>query len=66
MSQDFFLVKDVKNFLGIIIPYAFQHVKLPWEIAIFDSKNDAIEAIGIAREHDGGDYLPIILETVIK
>lgn len=35
-------------------------------IAIFNSKDEAVKAVEIAREHDGGDYLPIILGTVIK
>lgn len=35
-------------------------------IAIFNSKDEAVKAIEIAREHDGDDYRPIILEIVIK
>lgn len=60
-----YLVKDVEGYNGIT-PYAFRHINNSWEIATFDTKEEAIKAIEIAREHDGGDYLPIVLETVIK
>lgn len=63
--QNMYLVKDAKSY-SRVVPYAFRYINSSWEIATFDSKDEAIKAIEIAREHDGGDYLPIILETVIK
>lgn len=49
-----------------MIPYAFKHIATSRKIATFDSKGEAIKSIDIAREHDGDDYRPIILEIVIK
>lgn len=60
-----YLVKDVEGYNGMI-PYAFRHITASRKIAIFDSKDEAVKAVGMARKHDGADYLPLILETVIR
>ena len=60
-----YLVKDAESYNGIVT-YAFRHVHNSWEIAVFDTRDEAVKAVEAAHEHDGGDYLPIILEIVTQ
>ena len=66
-NRPFFLVRDVDIFNGKIVPFAFRNCEQQeWNIAKFDTKEEAIAACEEARKHDGAIYTPIILEALVQ
>lgn len=66
-SRPFFLVRDVDIFNGKIVPFAFRNCEQQeWNIAKFDTKEEAISACEEARKYDGAIYTPIILEALVQ
>lgn len=61
-----FLARDVE-INGQIAPFAFRDcTQQDWEIAKFDTKDEAIAACEEAKEYDGSNYTPVILETLVQ
>lgn len=59
-------MRDVKIFNGQTMPFAFRDCEqMGWNIAKFDTKEEAIAACEEARKYDGANYLPVILETLV-
>lgn len=59
-----FISRDVEMDNGQIAPFAFRDcTQQDWEIAKFDTKDEAIAACEEARQY-GGCYTPVILETL--
>ncbi len=65
-NRPFFLVRDVDVY-GKIVPFAFRNCEQQeWNIAKFDTKEEAIAACEEARKYDGAIYTPIILEALVQ
>lgn len=65
-NRPFFLVRDAEIF-GNVVPFAFRDCEQQeWNIAKFDTKEEAIAACEEARKYDGADYTPIILEALVQ
>ena len=66
-NRPFFLVRDVDIFNGNIVTFAFRNCEQQeWNIAKFDTKEEAIAACEEARKYDGAIYTPIILEALVQ
>lgn len=62
-----FLSRDVEKDNGQIAPFAFKDCEqMDWQIAKFDTKDEAIAACEEVKEYDGGSYTPVILETLVE
>lgn len=65
-NRSLFLVRNVEIY-GNIVPFAFRDCEMQnWQIAKFDTKEEAIAACEEAKEYDGNDYTPVILETLVQ
>lgn len=65
-ARSLLLVKNVEIFNGQIVPFAFRDCEQQsWKIAKFDTKEEAISACEEAREYDGANYTPVILEVLV-
>ncbi len=65
-TRPLFLVRDVDIFNGQIVPFAFRNCeRQEWNIAKFDTKEEAISACEEAIKYDGANYTPIILEALV-
>lgn len=67
LSRCLFLARDVEMDNGQIAPFAFKYCEqMDWQIAKFDTKDEAIAACEEAKKHDGSNYTPVILETLVQ
>lgn len=46
--------------------YAFRPCPYGYEMEEFETKEEAISACENATKHDGGNYKPIIITTIVK
>lgn len=61
-----FLARDVE-INGQTAPFGFRDcAQQDWQIAKFDTKDEAIKACEEARQYDGSNYTPVILETLVQ
>lgn len=62
-----FLVRDVEKDNGQIVPFGFLNCEQKdYSAAKFDTKDEAIKACEEARQYDGSNYTPVILETLVQ
>lgn len=65
-TNSLFIVRDAE-ILGNIVPFAFRNCEQQeWNIAKFDTKEEAIAACEEARKYDGTIYTPVILEALVQ
>lgn len=61
-----FLARDVEIYNGQTVPFGFRDsAQQDCQIAKFDTKDEAIAACEEAKEYDGSNYTPVILETLV-
>lgn len=62
-----FLTRNVEMDNGQIVPFGFKYCEqMDWQIAKFDTKDEAIAAYEEAKEYNGANYTPVILETLVE
>lgn len=62
-QQGHYLVNDAAVY-NRIVPFAFKPCHGQVYPAMFDTKDDAVAACEEAAKYHGGDWLPVILETI--